>query len=849
MVSKKISIIPMAPDQIRAYNAILKKKDNFGTFHKTCFHLHTPASHDYQLLERWSKDDYRNASAQEILNVCITRHVLPLSATLEDIELNERRSIYKDKKEFLSFLMIANELITNSIEIVLVSDHNTVSGNKKLEIAIDEMYRMKKMCYTTIIYGIEISCADKNHVVGIFDPNKIGLVEQWLHDNLYSEEEGSFVTSMEVIAFFQKIKGLAYIAHINSSHIFDRGYLSFAYKEKLFKSSGLPILGVSEIDAIDRIEKRLREDYKLKKHFVLDNDSHYVDTIGENVFWIKCGKRKHQTIIEALNDYEVSISLSAPIHNTTCIRGIYIENDDSGFLCGKDGEEAYCLTFSDALNCIIGARGAGKSTVLEIMEFCLGQKCQSVEMLEFLCSHGNTWILFEIGNDQYLLEMRFPVKDDKTDNVLRCFGYNPRGYNDYRYHYNSNRIKEYTEANYITLYRLVFFKDDTPGLVKIKNIEEVLGALFNRKYSINSLVSVASGRQLNQFISDIVFENDKLIYHMPDFSFTSIIGLKRALEKIEKAIIERRANTQRIIGAFNQEQKELMQIIVERNSTTTLPPFGRWIFGQFWEYDNRTTHFAFSGERYNLTCRDLVDFYEELFMKYGALTFFKCACEDHPFENEDKLLCSYCTTKTQKTVDEGIMDLTPEKASQIIQQLCRKIVCKDTLGDILAFLRAYVEEIDHFSLEFNINSRAGSSKQQIFKNIRQLSLGQKVVAMLSFILSYSDHAHDFRPLLLDQPEDNLDNQYIYNNLVNTLRETKSKRQIIIATHNATIVTNAMADQVCVMESDNIHGWIDCSGYPSEERIKKRIINYLEGGEESFRHKIKVYSPVLFDEDI
>ena len=199
-------------------------------------------------------------------------------------------------------------------------------------------------------------------------------------------------------------------------------------------------------------------------------------------------------------------------------------------------------------------------------------------------------------------------------------------------------------------------------------------------------------------------------------------------------------------------------------------------------------------------------------------------------------------------VDEGIIDLTPERASQIIKQLCRKIVCKDTLGDILEFLRAYVEEIDHFSLEFNINSRAGSSKQHIFKNIRQLSLGQKVVAMLSFILSYSDHSHDFRPLLLDQPEDNLDNQYIYNNLVNTLRETKNKRQIIIATHNATIVTNAMADQVCVMESDNIHGWIDCSGYPSEERIKKRIINYLEGGEESFRHKIKVYSPVLFAED-
>ena len=116
--------------------------------------------------------------------------------------------------------------------------------------------------------------------------------------------------------------------------------------------------------------------------------------------------------------------------------------------------------------------------------------------------------------------------------------------------------------------------------------------------------------------------------------------------------------------------------------------------------------------------------------------------------------------------------------------------------------------------------------------------------MLDFILSYGTYIGDDRPILLDQPEDNLDSQYIYKNLVKQLREVKNERQIIIATHSATIVTNSMTDQVCLMCSDGEHGWIEKSGYPSEPIIKKHIVNYLEGGIESFKHKQKLYASVL-----
>lgn len=116
--------------------------------------------------------------------------------------------------------------------------------------------------------------------------------------------------------------------------------------------------------------------------------------------------------------------------------------------------------------------------------------------------------------------------------------------------------------------------------------------------------------------------------------------------------------------------------------------------------------------------------------------------------------------------------------------------------------------------------------------------------MLDLILGYGTYIGDKRPILIDQPEDNLDSQYIYNNLVSVLRNIKNERQVIIATHNATIVTNAMSDLVCVMKSDGDHGWIDNLGYPSEKVIKKHILNYLEGGASSFKHKIQIYGLVL-----
>lgn len=248
-------------------------------------------------------------------------------------------------------------------------------------------------------------------------------------------------------------------------------------------------------------------------------------------------------------------------------------------------------------------------------------------------------------------------------------------------------------------------------------------------------------------------------------------------------------------------------------------------------------------ETYRITLKETIDCLNELYEEFGFFEFFT-NIEKKKSDILGKYFCRYSTqSKLRRDIDRvALDDKNIEKFLEIIYTAFDQVSEESLKYYINSFGRQ-----EELRLEFNINLKVSSKKEKIiYKDIRNLSQGQKVVAMLDFILAYSDYSEDYRPLIIDQPEDNLDTRYIYLTLVNQLKSVKDKRQIIIATHNATIVTNAMSDKVFVMESDGEHGWIELQGYPGEIKIKKAIVNYLEGGIDSFKHKQEIYKSVLSD---
>ncbi len=198
-----------------------------------------------------------------------------------------------------------------------------------------------------------------------------------------------------------------------------------------------------------------------------------------------------------------------------------------------------------------------------------------------------------------------------------------------------------------------------------------------------------------------------------------------------------------------------------------------------------------------------------------------------------------------RSVEDGSTGIRYENQVHALSDICAAMGWNEKPEEFLDCLNEYLKHQLLFDLEFDLSSSSGNNTAKPdFRSIKHLSLGQKVVAILTFILSFGKLNGDCTPLVIDQPEDNLDSQYIYSNLVNTLRRVKDERQVIIATHNSTLVTNTKTEQVIVMMSDNAHGWVDCTGYPTQPHIVKKILQYLEGGKPSFIHREHVYQREL-----
>jgi DNA repair ATPase RecN len=126
-----------------------------------------------------------------------------------------------------------------------------------------------------------------------------------------------------------------------------------------------------------------------------------------------------------------------------------------------------------------------------------------------------------------------------------------------------------------------------------------------------------------------------------------------------------------------------------------------------------------------------------------------------------------------------------------------------------------------------------------FRPLDKLSTGQKASALL-LLLFVQD-----RILILDQPEEGLDNRFVYEDVVKILRDLKMKRQLIIATHKANIPVLGDAELVVVLEWKNGECLIRNSGSIDRNSIRADVKSIMEGGEEAFRVRAEKYGGVYY----
>ena len=157
----------------------------------------------------------------------------------------------------------------------------------------------------------------------------------------------------------------------------------------------------------------------------------------------------------------------------------------------------------------------------------------------------------------------------------------------------------------------------------------------------------------------------------------------------------------------------------------------------------------------------------------------------------------------------------------------RPLLSSVAFGDHLAAF-----EGDDLKISFDVGQ-----DDEDYRPIDQLSAGQRCAAAFPLLLKLQEG-----PLIVDQPEDNLDNRHIAHAIAPALLEDKRARQIAFTSHNANLVVLTDAEQIAMFDSDGSTGEVNARGFlcTSDSPITEHVIAILDGGRAALRLRYQKY---------
>jgi hypothetical protein len=164
-------------------------------------------------------------------------------------------------------------------------------------------------------------------------------------------------------------------------------------------------------------------------------------------------------------------------------------------------------------------------------------------------------------------------------------------------------------------------------------------------------------------------------------------------------------------------------------------------------------------------------------------------------------------------------DMSKERAARLLAYLRES-------GSLAALATSRVEDNVSFQL---LDGRD-------YKQLTDLSTGQRCTVVLPLILEHAD-----RILMIDQPEDHIDNAFIVDTLIKSVLRRPSSSQLIVSTHNANIPVLGEARRVVHLGSDGSRGYVENSAPLDDPQIVKAITTLMEGGADAFERRAKFYA--------
>ncbi|RWA98232.1 TrlF family AAA-like ATPase [Mesorhizobium sp.] len=184
-------------------------------------------------------------------------------------------------------------------------------------------------------------------------------------------------------------------------------------------------------------------------------------------------------------------------------------------------------------------------------------------------------------------------------------------------------------------------------------------------------------------------------------------------------------------------------------------------------------------------------------------------------------------------IDQALQHFTDEWQDELMA--VANILADDAVayrGWLMRFAK-WLFSTEHIQIEYGIDYEG--------TDITKLSPGTRGIVLLLLYLALDEADH--RPLIIDQPEENLDPKSIFDELVGLFIAAKAKRQVIMVTHNANLVINSDADQIIVASAGpHSPGELPPITYESggleDAEVRKHVCDILEGGEAAFKERAR-----------
>ena len=828
------------------------------------------------------------------------------------------------KAEPLDIVRIA---IEKGLNIIAITDHNTVEW-------CERVIKAAKGTPLVVLPGVEISMpggTEGIHIIGVFNKD---TPEECIGDllarvGLTSEKRGKqeALANCTFDKLFDEIctsGGIPIAAHSDQNK---------GLANSLRGQQRIGIIRNEKLRVLEVVDKKVSKyfdgtdpNYKRKIACIQGSDAHSVGQIGTRVTRLKMDKPGLEGLKQAFLDQESRVRFDDDERLTRPRPRIIGMKISGSFLDGQ------IFHFNENLNCLIGGRGTGKSSTIELLRYCLNSlpesedlKNRKLQMIKNILGEGTVSTIVETRDGtQYRIERSYDsaptiynaentqVEADVKalfeivgygENEIEGVSYDPIAQLNLidcfiedvdELKKDEGNILDLLKANAVTLSQeLQDMTNAESTLADLPTVREKLREL--KKYNFDRILAQQLKREQERTLVDSISE---AITQAQDCA--EDITIASELEQVLKGCPGKRSlrtmpNKVLIKKAVSIVKTVHRYLVVQRQSEVKfLKKRLTNLHKLLDDLDRRHTKEASKTKEIieKLGARGLKDAAKKFLALQSKMAKLEKLREKVSRRKEriEKILMERnnlkgklrdVRTKLYNARKECSRDLTENLAPSInidiafegnrdiyyaalkkalegsrirsaeIERMvkhihpfdfCNMVQSEDvrSLMDKASISENWAKTVIHFpSVKerlFEIETVQMPDRPTItlkvgsmHKTLDSLSLGQRCTTLLSIIMLESD-----LPLIIDQPEEGLDNIFVFDNVVKTLRNIKERRQLILATHSANIPVSGDAELILALESDGEKGWIHDRGSIDENEIKEQVQVVLEGGKEAFK---------------